>query len=72
VREAARRMRVCLEDCWMVGDILDDVEAGHRAGCRAILLDSGGETQWRVGRYRTPDFIAADLAACATIILRER
>jgi len=71
LREAARRLRVYLEDCWMVGDILDDVEAGHRAGCRAIFLNSGGETQWRIRRDRTPDFIAANLAACAAVILRE-
>ena len=31
----------------MVGDILDDVEAGARAGCRTVLLDVGNEMQWR-------------------------
>ena len=30
----------------MVGDILDDVEAGRRAGCRTVLVDNGGETEW--------------------------
>ena len=30
----------------MVGDILDDVEAGRRAGCRTVLLDNGNETEW--------------------------
>jgi D-glycero-D-manno-heptose 1,7-bisphosphate phosphatase len=28
---------------WMVGDILDDVEAGNRAGCRTVLVDLGTE-----------------------------
>lgn len=28
---------------WLIGDILDDIEAGKRAGCRAILLDLGTE-----------------------------
>src|SRR6185295_18935494 len=31
---------------WMVGDILDDVEAGARAGCRTVLIDNGNETEW--------------------------
>ena len=39
---------------WMVGDTLDDVEAGHRAGCRSILFDSGGETVWRLSPLRMP------------------
>ncbi len=28
---------------WMIGDILDDVEAGNRAGCRTALVDLGTE-----------------------------
>jgi D-glycero-D-manno-heptose 1,7-bisphosphate phosphatase len=27
----------------MVGDILDDVEAGNRAGCQTVLVDLGTE-----------------------------
>lgn len=53
--EAARRCRIDLKRSWMVGDILDDVEAGHRAGCRSVLFDSGGETRWLRGPGRTPD-----------------
>lgn len=50
---------------WMVGDILDDVEAGRRAGCRAALVDNGGETVWRRGPYRDPDLVAPDLLTVA-------
>jgi HAD-hyrolase-like len=39
----------------MIGDTLDDVEAGHRAGARSVLLDSGGETEWRLSPLREPD-----------------
>jgi D-glycero-D-manno-heptose 1,7-bisphosphate phosphatase len=28
---------------WMIGDILDDIEAGNRAGCRTALVDLGTE-----------------------------
>jgi D-glycero-D-manno-heptose 1,7-bisphosphate phosphatase len=54
---------------WMVGDILDDVEAGRRAGCRAVLLDNGGEDQWQAGEHRIPDLVARDLGEAAELIL---
>jgi phosphoglycolate phosphatase-like HAD superfamily hydrolase len=52
----------------MVGDILDDVEAGRRAGCRTCLIDNGNETQWKGGAAREPHVVAADLAAAAARI----
>ncbi|NIM41125.1 MAG: HAD-IIIA family hydrolase [Hydrogenophaga sp.] len=54
LRRAAQRLDLDLARSWMVGDTLDDVEAGRRAGCRAILYDSGGETVWRDGPERRP------------------
>ncbi len=54
---------------WFVGDILDDVEAGHRAGCRSLLLLNGHETEWRLTGVRQPDLMAADLAEAARFIL---
>lgn len=35
---AASDHRADLKSSWMVGDRMSDVEAGHRAGCRTILL----------------------------------
>lgn len=52
---AAHRHGLNLARSWMVGDTLDDVEAGHRAGARSLLLDSGGETVWRRSPLREPD-----------------
>jgi D-glycero-D-manno-heptose 1,7-bisphosphate phosphatase len=54
---------------WLVGDILNDIEAGSRAGCRTVLLDVGSETEWLEGEHRQPDVIAADLPAAAKAIL---
>ena len=51
---AARKHGIDLSRSWMVGDTLDDVEAGHRAGCRTVHFDSGGETVWRRSPLRTP------------------
>jgi phosphoglycolate phosphatase-like HAD superfamily hydrolase len=52
----------------MVGDILDDVEAGRSAGCRTVLIDNGNETEWLLAPARTPDFRAADLYEAALLI----
>lgn len=68
--QAARDLELDLEACWMVGDILDDVEAGRRAGCRTVLLDNGGETEWITSPQRLPDWTVPDLAAAASAILR--
>lgn len=57
---------------WLIGDILDDVEAGNRAGCRTVLLDVGSETEWRPGPWRRPGHVAANLAAAARHILGVR
>jgi D-glycero-D-manno-heptose 1,7-bisphosphate phosphatase len=70
IRRAAREHGVALCRSWMIGDILDDVEAGRRAGCRTILIANGHETAWRLTSSRTPDYIAADLTRAAHIILR--
>ncbi len=51
---AARMHDLDLAASWMVGGMLDDVEAGRRAGCRSLLLDGGGETAWRLTPMRQP------------------
>lgn len=68
LERAARERGVELSASWMVGDILDDVEAGRRAGCRTILLDNGNETEWRSGDARVPHHVARDLGEAAAII----
>jgi len=70
LERAAREHGVALSASWMIGDILDDIEAGRRAGCRTILLDVGNETEWRTGEQRVPHHRARDLHEAATIIAR--
>ncbi len=69
LERAARELDVELKNCWLIGDILDDVEAGRRAGCRTILLDVGHETEWRMSRARLPHHVAANLEEAARVIL---
>lgn len=68
---AAKKHRISLEQSWVVGDILHDVEAGRRAKCRTVLIDNGNETEWNVFPQWLPQRIAADLAEAADLILFE-
>jgi D-glycero-D-manno-heptose 1,7-bisphosphate phosphatase len=67
--DAAATHGVELARSWMIGDILDDIEAGNRAGCRTVLVDRGSETRWRTGRLRTPNAIVYQLADAVALIL---
>jgi histidinol-phosphate phosphatase family protein len=69
VRRAALDWQIDLAQSWLVGDILDDVEAGNRAGCRSLLIDNGNETEWRLGAYREPCGRATSLSHAAQLIL---
>ncbi len=58
---AAEDLDVDMQNSWMIGDILNDMEAGNRAGCRTVLVDRGNETEWIDGPYRKPDAVVSDL-----------
>ena len=66
---AAADHRIDLSRSWMIGNILNDVEAGSRAGCRTILIDNGNETEWEPGEHRTPSAMVRDLRHAAEIVL---
>lgn len=66
--QAARDLNIDLSASWMIGDILNDVEAGNRAGCRSILIDNGNETEWLEGAYREPFATVANVYDAALII----
>ncbi|MDA0301604.1 MAG: HAD-IIIA family hydrolase, partial [Chloroflexi bacterium] len=68
ILRAAAELGINPAESWMVGDTLDDVEAGNRAGCRTILLDNGNETEWRVDGKRWPSVVVGDLDRAAAII----
>jgi histidinol-phosphate phosphatase family protein len=66
---AATDLEISLSESWMVGDILNDVEAGKRAGCKTILADNGNETEWILNEWRRPDYILHDIRSAADMIL---
>jgi D,D-heptose 1,7-bisphosphate phosphatase len=66
--DAARDMDIDLKQSWMVGNSPGDVEAGARAGCRTILLDSRGHEQKIRPGERAPDYRAVNLKEVVNII----
>lgn len=69
ILKAATDMDIDLSSSWMIGDILNDVEAGKNAGCKTILIDNGNETEWELNEQRSPEYKAKDLAEAARYIL---
>lgn len=65
---AAEKFNIDLPDSWMIGDILNDVEAGNIAGCKTILINNGNETEWALTENRKPTAIAGNLLEAAEII----
>jgi len=67
VLEAADEHGIDLERSFFVGDKTSDIECGHNAGVRTILVQTGyGNTQ----DDACPDFIAKDVVGAADIVLQ--
>jgi D-glycero-D-manno-heptose 1,7-bisphosphate phosphatase len=64
---AAAELALDLDRSWFVGDILDDVEAGNRAGCRTLLVDLGTEPP-PASSLRRPCAVARDTRHALEII----
>jgi histidinol-phosphate phosphatase family protein len=70
--QAAALLNIDLVQSWMIGDILHDVEAGNRAGCRSLLINNGHETEWEITPAREPTIIARDLLEAAQLIIKSQ
>jgi D-glycero-D-manno-heptose 1,7-bisphosphate phosphatase len=64
---AATRDGITLSESFMVGDRWRDIEAGHRAGCRAILIGDGYANEPKA----SPDVAVASLSDAAEWILAQ-
>ena len=67
--QAARDYDLNLAHSWMIGDILNDVEAGRRADCRTVLIDNGNETEWKFSPLRRPHYTVTNFLEAAQIVL---
>lgn len=70
LQRAADDHGIDLTRSWMIGDILHDIEAGRRAGCRTVLVDPDRLEPAAQSPWREPHYIAADLLDAASFILR--
>lgn len=64
---AAQDFGIDLSQSWMIGDRMIDVEAGHRAGCRSIMLH-GTETPEIRPDLAGPEAFVTNLVDAASFI----
>lgn len=69
--QAAAKQHLALSESWMIGDILDDCEAGKRAGCKTILINNGNETKWLIDEKRIPEGIVSNFLEAAYMIRKD-
>ena len=70
--KAAADHQIDLHDSYVVGDAIRDIEAGAKAGCKTILVETGrGKQQLTEKDEWTlhPDYVASDLNAAVDIII---
>jgi len=67
LQRAAYELDLDLDRSWFVGDILDDVEAGNRAGCWTVLVDLGTESR-PTDPIRSPAFVGRTTVHALDII----
>jgi D-glycero-D-manno-heptose 1,7-bisphosphate phosphatase len=75
LRRAASELGLDLRASVMVGDRVSDIEAGMRAGCRTVLVETGMHKAVPIesldGKMMaTPDFVARDLRAAVAWLFR--
>lgn len=71
ILQAAERHDIDLTRSWMIGDILNDVEAGNRAGCKTILLNNGNESEWITSALRKPTAIVSSFEEVVQVITHQ-
>lgn len=69
---ATRAHGLDLRRSWSIGDTLDDIEAGHRAGCRGLLLDRRDAHLQGGSPMRTPDARCRHWDEVSAVILATR
>ncbi len=66
--QAVQEYRVNLSESWMIGDRMTDVEAGHRAGTRTILINSLEKPE--DSNFPPPEAVCLSMADAAQFILQ--
>lgn len=68
---AAAEHGVCLEQSWMVGDMVSDTLAGRNAGCKASVLVLSGLADQVTMAHSSVDYVVQTIADVGELILKE-
>ncbi len=69
IEEAQAEFPIDMQNSWLIGDRLRDVETGRRAGLKTIFVKTGGPNKDDEFFPETkPDYVADDLAAAVEFI----
>jgi histidinol-phosphate phosphatase family protein len=69
---AAQELGADLGRSWLIGTTIDATAAAHAAGCRAILVDSGQESELLLSRRQPQPYqVAPDISAAAALLIEE-
>ncbi|MBO0722534.1 MAG: HAD family hydrolase [Blastocatellia bacterium] len=74
IEKAAKEFSLDLNSCYIIGDRISDIETGHTAGTRSVMVMTGyGREEYRDAiRQRPPDHAADNLLAAVRWIFSER
>ena len=68
---AAQEMDLDLSRSWMIGDRDRDIQAGHNAGCKTILIGSTASESADPEKNK-PDYVAVNMREAVNIVKRHR
>lgn len=73
LEQAARNLKVTLDQCYMIGDGIPDLQAGRRAGCRTVFIGRWKceICQFTEGDDVRPHLVARDLWEACQLIQTE-
>lgn len=70
IKKAKEDFNIDLKKSYFIGDRTSDIQCGHNAGCKTILVKTGNAGE--DGRYSMrPDFVADDLYEAVNLILNK-
>ena len=72
ILHAAKEFNIDLSKSFMIGDSTIDIEAGHRAGCKTVLVRTGGGKEAEldlINRKIKPDYITENILSAVFICL---
>jgi D-glycero-D-manno-heptose 1,7-bisphosphate phosphatase len=78
IEKAAKEFSLDLKECYFIGDRMSDVETGHSAGARSVMVMTGyGQQEYRednsdgrVDRTRRADHVCENLLEAVSWILK--